>query len=105
MLIETSIQPRSDKTVRVVVPSGSTIVFAEDDAGRMVAGVEEQADLAFLLSLGDFFPSDGSDYVRAEAVLRVEAGADDLPDDEGDENAAPVEVATPKRGKSAKTAK
>ena len=95
MKIETSIQPRKNNAVRVTTPSGGTIEFTADESGRLVADVENQADLAFLLSLGDFFPADEADHVQAEAVLRTETGSDDLSDDEGDENAAPIEVATP----------
>lgn len=105
MKIETSILPRKDNTVRAVA-SSATIVFAADESGRLVADVENQADLAFLLSLGDFFPADEADHVQAESVLRTETGADDLPDDDGDENAAPIEVATPpKPAKPAKARK
>lgn len=95
MKIETSIQPRKDNTVRVSTPTGTKIVFTADESGRLVADVEPQADLAFLLSLGDFFPADEADHVQAEGVLRTQTGADDLDDDTGDDNAAPIEAATP----------
>lgn len=98
MKIETDIQPRRDGTVSVVAPSGARIVFAADETGALVADVEDQGDLAFLLALADFAPADEADHVQAEAVLRSDLGVDDLDDDEGDENAAPVEVATPPKG-------
>lgn len=103
MLIETSIKARSDKTLRLTTASAKTIVFADDGAGHLVAEVTDPADLAFVLSRSDFAPFDEADFVQAESLIREEAGLDDLPDDEGDEDAAPVEV--PKRGKPAKAAK
>lgn len=102
MKIETSIIARRDGHVNVKTPGGTAIVFAADDTGRLVADVEDQKDVAWLLSLGDFVPADEGDYVQAESVLREEAGIDDLPDDEGDENAAPVELATPPKTRARK---
>ena len=95
MKIETSIIVRRDGTVIATVPSGVKIVFKPDAAGRMVADVTEPADLAYLLANADFFPSEEADFKQAEQLIRQESGVDDLPDDEGDENAAPIEVATP----------
>jgi hypothetical protein len=94
MKIETSIIARLDGTVIATVPRGVKIVF-KADAGRLVADVEDPADLAYLLANADFFPADEADFKQAEQLIRQESGIDDLPDDEGDENAAPVEVATP----------
>lgn len=110
MLIETSISPRREKTVRLTTPQGNAIVFADGGAGHLVAIVTDQVDLAFVLSRGEFSPADAADFERAEALIREMAGAndlpDDLPDDDGDENAAPLEVLTPpKPGKAAKAAK
>lgn len=93
MKIETSIKPRSDGTVTLLAPSGAKIVFS-DESGHLVANVEAEGDLTFALALGEFFPADESDYVQAESLIREDAGIDDLPDDDGDLNAAPVEVAT-----------
>lgn len=94
MKIETSILARRDGTVNTKTPGGTSIVFTADDAGRLVADVDDQKDVAWLLSRGDFFPADESDFVEAESVMRDEAGIDDLPDDDGDEDAAPIEAAT-----------
>lgn len=94
MLIETSIAARRDKTVRVKAPSGTVIVFA-NESGRLLAEVDNESDLTWLLALGDFFPADEADYTQAAAMIREDDPSDDPPDDEGDENAAPVEVATP----------
>lgn len=106
MKIETSILARRDGVVKVNdPPGGAAIVFAADDTGRLVAEVENQKDVAWLLSLGDFFPADEGDYAAAESVIREEAGIDDLPDDDGDENAAPIEVATPPKTRAARKAK
>lgn len=106
MLIETSIKARREKTVRLTTPHGNTIVFEDDGAGHLVADVTDQADLSFVLSRGAFSPLDESDFVRAESLIREEVGTDDLPDDDGDENAAPVESVTPpKAAKPVKPAK
>ena len=106
MKIETSIKARREKSVRLTTPKGSTIVFSDDGTGRLVADVTDQADLAFILSRSEFSPVDEADFVQAESLIREEVGADDLPDDDGDENAAPVEAVTPpKPGKPAKAAK
>ena len=111
MLIETSIKPRREKTVRMTTPSGSTIVFADDGLGHLVADVTDTADLAFALSRSEFSPFDEADFGQAESMMRKKAasdvlGPDDLSDDSGDENAAPVEVLTPpKPGKPGKAHK
>ncbi len=106
MKIETSIKARREKTVRLTTPKGNTIVFSDDGSGHLVADVTDQADLAFILSRSEFSPVDEADFVQAESLIREEVGADDLPDDDGDENAAPVEAVTPpKPGKPAKAAK
>lgn len=104
MKIETSIKPRKDGTVSLAAPSGVKIVFA-DEAGHLVAEVADEGDLAFVLALGDFFPADETDYVQAASVVREKAGIDDLPDDEGDLNAAPVEVVATPRAPRAKKKK
>lgn len=106
MLIETSINARREKTVRLTTPKGTTIVFADDGTGYFVADVTDQDDLTFVLSCSEFSPVDEADFVQAESLIVEKAGADDLPDDEGNENAAPVEVVTPpKPAKLAKAAK
>lgn len=96
MKIETDIAPRKDGTVRVTTPSGM-IVF-EPVNGALVADVRNDADLAFLLATGNFFPADEADHEQAQALIEEAAAdaadqdGDDLPDDDGDENATPVEV-------------
>lgn len=115
MKIETSIKPRRNGAVNVVTPGGRVIVFSAQD-GRLTADVADSADVQFLLGMSDFLPADEDDFAMASALIRGEAGsdelsdADDLPDDDddddGDENAAPVETATaPKPGKYTKKSK
>ena len=105
MKIETSIIARRDGTVIATGPSGIKIIFKPDDSGRMVADVTDPADLAYLLANADFFPADEADFKQAEQLIRQESGIDDLPDDDGDENAAPIEVATPPKAPRAKKKK
>jgi hypothetical protein len=107
MKIETNITPRKDGCVRVAAPSG-TIVFAPVD-GCLVADVDNPQDLAFLLALVDFCPADEGDHDQAQALIQKPEpddvpgeSEDDLPDDEGDENAAPVEVPTEPKHKPRK---
>ena len=111
MKIETSIKPRRNGTLNVVTPGGKVIVFSAL-GGRMTAEVADSADVQFLLGMSDFLPADEDDFAMASALIRGEAGpdelgdADDLLDDDGDENAAPVETATaPKPGKYTKKPK
>jgi hypothetical protein len=109
MKIETSIKPRRNGTLNVVTPCGQVIVFSAQD-GRLTAEVADAADVQFLLGMSDFLPADEDDFAMASALIRGEAGSDDagddLPDDDGDENAAPVETATaPKPGKYTKKPK
>ena len=98
MKIETSIKPRRNGTVNVVTPGGQVIVFSAQDDGRLTADVADSADVQFLLGMSDFLPADEDDFAMASALIRGEAGldelgdGDDLPDDSGDENAAPVET-------------
>lgn len=106
MKIETSIKARREKVVRLTTPRGNTIVFEDDGSGHLVAEVTDPADLSFVLSRSEFAPFDEADFMQAESLIRKPVGADDLPDDDGDENAAPVEAVTPpKPGKPAKAAK
>lgn len=94
MQIETSIPPRRDGTVIATGPSGTKTVFTDTD-GRLLAEVTDPVDLAYLLANPNFFPAEEEDFVQAESIIREESGIDDLPDDVGDENAAPIEVKTP----------
>lgn len=103
MKLQTSIKPRRDGVVNVTGVSGRTYVFAADADGDLCAVVEDQADLARLLVLGDFFPANADDNQAALALLKTAApadpdagddlGEDDEPDDDPvDMNAAPVEL-------------
>jgi len=98
MKLETSIPVRRDGTVRATV-NGNLYIFEGDP---LTCEVKNKADVAYLLSRGDFFPYDASAIPEALAVVEAaQAGADpegegeDLPDDEGDESALPVESNTP----------
>jgi len=110
MKIETSIKPRRNGTVNVVTPGGRVIVFSAQDDGRLTADVADSADVQFLLGMSDFLPADSKDFAVAAALIRgadaPDDAGDDLLDDDGDENAAPVEKATaPKPSKPGKKPK
>ena len=120
MKIETVIPLRKDGTVKVTAPGGASYLFALDDQGRVVHDVEDQADIAWMLSLGDFFPAEEGDFDAAIAMTGA-AGVEPTPeqlaamddaelDDEGDDpatlDAAPIEEPTPVvSGKKSRKAK
>jgi len=136
MKIETSIKPRRNGTLNVATPSGKVIVFsalggrltaevADSADVQFLLGMSDflPADEdGFLGSEPKFAepsarPSGAVLRTAAKLVsdpnnplIRGETGleelGDDLPDDDGDENAAPVETATaPKPGKYTKKPK
>lgn len=99
MKIETSIKPRKDGTVRVGVDK-DTYVFKADESGVLVADVENEAHISFLLGRGDdFLPADEADFAAADALIAAgnpsgdddEGDAPDDDDEDQDPNAAPIE--------------
>ena len=112
MKIETSIKPRRDGTVRVNAPD-EVVVFSHDENGVMVAEVENDQTIAFLLSRADdFIPADDADFEVANSLLSQGIDGDDDPSDPDDDeepvdmNAAPIEepasvVAAPAPAKAA----
>jgi hypothetical protein len=104
MKLQTSIKPRRDGVVNLTGVSGRKYAFAANEDGDLCCDVEDPADLARLLALGDFFPADQADNEKAIELLKSAAGAgqsdddrgpdDDLDDDDPvDMNAAPIEGA------------
>ena len=98
MKIETTIKPRRNGTVSVVI-DGVTYLFAEDEQGRLGADVDNEKHLSYLLGLGDFLPADEEDFEVAQGLIDPddEEGEDD-PDDSGEEDfeaAPPLEENTP----------
>lgn len=100
MKLETSVIPRRDGTVRATV-DGELYVFTGDP---LTCEVKNKAHIAYLLSRGDYFPHDPSATSAALAIVEeAQSGNDEEPegegedqaDDEGDENALPIESNTP----------
>lgn len=97
MKIETTIKPRRNGTVNVVI-DGMTYLFAEDEQGRLVADVDNEKHLSHLLGLGDFLPADEEDFEAAQGLIYPD---DEEPDEEPDEDnigdipAPPLEENTP----------
>lgn len=60
MKLGTDIPPRKDGTVTVQVPDGRDYVF-NDESGALVADVDSESDVAWLLNTGFFFPRDETD--------------------------------------------
>lgn len=100
MKIETVIPLRKDGTVKVTTPTGAAYLFAVDEQGRVVSEVSDEGDIGWILTLGEFFPAEDSDFDEALEITApppIEGDEGEAPpdDDAGDENAAPVEVPTP----------
>lgn len=113
MKLQTTIKPRRDGTVIVRGANGQPFTFAPDSFGDLVCDVDDPALLERLLNSEDFGPIDPADFQAAstlvapvgtlldsalDAVGHTPEGSppgegEDEPDDEGDENAAPVEGA------------
>lgn len=97
MRIETSIKPRKDGTVSVAVDA-MKYTFAPDEPGTLVAEVENEAHIAFLLARGDdFLPADDADFDKADALVSGAAKQDEGDGDDEDDDepktvdAAPIE--------------
>ena len=106
MKLQTSIKPRRDGVVNLTGVSGRKYLFAANEDGDLCCEVDDSADLARLLSLGDFFPADLADNEQAIALLKSAAGDGQADDDMGpdedlddddpvDMNAAPIEGPPP----------
>jgi len=110
MKIETTIKPRRNGTVNVVI-DGVTYLFAEDDQGRLVADVESEEHLSYLLGLGDFLPADEDDFEVAQGLIDSQDDDEEGDDDgdeaigEGDLSALPLEENTPPSGKKPRKVK
>jgi hypothetical protein len=89
MKLTTDILPRKDGTVIVKTPSGGTYVLKKDGEGRLAAEVTNEADIAYLLDNGNFYPLNEGD---------IEAGLDALnagDEDDEEEDQAPEAVEAP----------
>lgn len=97
MKLETTIKPRKDGTVKVAVPSGGSYAFTPDSEGCLCCEVTDEKDVAYLVGLGDFYPTNEGDYEAALGMAKGGSGDDDegdvaADDDEGSETAPPVET-------------
>jgi len=95
MKIETTIAPRKDGAVNVEL-DGSAYKFVADEHGRLMADIENDAHIAYLLDLGEFLPADEEDFARAAEIAGNDA---DDADDDGDD--APVADVPPIEAKTA----
>lgn len=113
MKLQTTIKPRRDGTVIARNAKGEKFLFAPNEFGDLVADVTDEALVRDLLRNEDFLPYDTEDLAAAAALVgptggdgasdldeidHSEAGSppgegEELDDDEGDEEAAPVEGA------------
>ena len=93
MKLKTDIKLRRDGTVKADVPGGAKYEFRPDESGAAVCDVADDADIAYLLDTGYFYPADEVDI---DASLAVVNGDGDIDDD------APPPVEAPKmRGRKA----
>lgn len=102
MKLETSIPMRADGTVVVHGLDKQDYEFKLDaESGMVVCDIEHTETLAHLLSLGGFFPANEADHEKASALMEkkpdevVDQEGDDDEDDIVNENALPIESATP----------
>lgn len=110
MKLHSDIKPRRDGTVTAMVGEKSYVF-----SGSPLAAEVDDADVAFLLNTGSFYPADAEDFERAGVKLsnalssseeNDEADDDDDEDDEIIGDGAPLEALTPvKPSKRAKKVK
>lgn len=85
MLVQTTIKPRRDGTVKVIGQDGSKLDFVANESGDLVCDVEDKETLKKLLANGAFIPYDEKDFEAAEELV-VEAEEEAKgEDDEGPE--------------------
>lgn len=109
MKLETTIAPRRDGKV-TVEHGGNRYVFAQDEQGRLVADVEDEAAIAHILSLDNFMPADEEDFEIASQIANgtgqdVEDEADEADEEEEVPPALPIEENTPPSGRKPRKAK
>lgn len=107
MLVQTTIKPRRDGTVKVTGQDGSKLDFVANESGDLVCDVEDKETLKKLLANGAFIPYDEKDFEAAEELVveaEEEAKGDDgdegpeASDDDGAEivnGGLPIEAETP----------
>lgn len=108
MKLMTTIQPMTDGTVVLESDGGKNKwVFKADEAGNLVADVDDEDMVGRALATGNFEPVEPADFDSAQVLLnKANPAANDADDDAGDgdeqadPNAPPVESNTPpKAGK------
>lgn len=84
MKIETTIPLRKDGTVRMTCPSGAKHVFKDNGEGVGLLELDAEADIAYILSFPEFYPSEDEDIEQASALMaKVAEAAKPAPADEG----------------------
>lgn len=84
MELQTSIRPRRDGTVNVVGEDGVTYTFKTGADGVLSCDVADDATVARLLTLGDFYPANEQDFQAAVALAQSATPPSD-DDDDGDD--------------------
>lgn len=98
MKLQTSIPPRRDGTVRHTGKDSRTYVFAPGPDGELTADVDDEKEVAFLLSTGMFWPENPEDFEQALSISTGPDGQDDgatadTGDDDGDDGQDDDDVA------------
>lgn len=71
MKLITDINLRRDGTVKVTaVPSGTKYEFKPDESGAVVCDVDSEADIAYLLDTGYFYPAAEEDIDAGLAAVK-----------------------------------
>lgn len=100
MKLKTDIKLRRDGTVKATVPSGAKYEFRPDESGAVVCDVSDDADIAYLLDTGYFYPADEVDIDAGLAAVAESEGDED--GDEGGDLPPPVEAPKKRARKAGK---
>lgn len=81
MKLMTDIKARADGNVNAVTADGTSYDFKPDADGRLVAEVEDDAHVGFLLDSGNFYPADEDDADAGIAALENQNEQEQAPEE------------------------
>lgn len=73
MKLTTDIKPRKEGSVSATTADGRLYQFKPDADGRLVAEVEDEAHIGFLLDSGNFYPAEEQDADAGIAAIEKQA--------------------------------
>lgn len=98
MQLTTDIKPRRDGKLTAMADDGTAYEFKDDGAGRLVADIANEDHVSFLLDSGNFYPADEAETLDADE--NEDDGGDDAPPVESNTPAKPKGPAKPKAKKA-----